>query len=311
MKTWVKLYTEIINDPDQGTLTWAQRGIWSALLALAGQLDHRDDENRETGRLDTPDRVAWHLRCADDELADALTAFGERGMIEEREGVLYLPNYAKRQARPPSARRNAVAERVRQHRAKTAGVCNDDVTSLHTECNDDVTTAKRGVTASESESDTESEAEADAEAPAGRGNGDSTSAELFQMVESAGILVNRTMAEQYLDILDDDAQGDLRLIRACFQEAASTGARPMPKWLQTVVRRCRRDGCMPGQWPGDGATTGPDPPGSANHAYYPDAGQTGTYYPNTPEARARELEIHRRKMAARKADHASPNGADP
>ena len=68
MKTWVKLYTEIIDDPDQGTLTLAQRGIWSLFLALAGKIDDRDDAWNETGRLDTVERVAWMLRVSVDEI---------------------------------------------------------------------------------------------------------------------------------------------------------------------------------------------------------------------------------------------------
>ena len=72
MKTWIKLYTEINRDPDIGTLTWAQRGIWSALLALAGEIDDRDENEQETGRLDTSTRVAWSIRCDLAELDEAI-----------------------------------------------------------------------------------------------------------------------------------------------------------------------------------------------------------------------------------------------
>ena len=166
MKSWVKLYTEILDDPDQGTLSWAQRGMWSALLALAGKLDHREGErDTETGRLDTVDRIAWHLRCDPCELEEAVAAFTERGMVEERDGVLYLPNYAKRQARPVSARRNAVAQRVRAHRERQAEERNEDVTTLQ----DDVTSVQRGVTPSDSETDSDTDTDSEvvgADAPA-------------------------------------------------------------------------------------------------------------------------------------------------
>lgn len=112
MKAWVKLYTEIIEDPDQGTLTLAQRGIWSMLLALAGRIDDRDAEGQETGRLDTPARVAWMLRCSESELAGALPAFEERGMVHLVDGVLHLTHYPQRQA-PISS-----TERVRQFRQR-------------------------------------------------------------------------------------------------------------------------------------------------------------------------------------------------
>lgn len=111
MKPWVKLHVEIIDDPDQGTLTLAQRGVWSMLLALAGFVDDRDEAGIETGRLDTPARVAWRLRVSLPELEEALGAFQERGMVDLRDdGALYLPNYGRRQAAMP------VGERVQRHR---------------------------------------------------------------------------------------------------------------------------------------------------------------------------------------------------
>ena len=53
MKSWVKLYTEINRDPKMAQFTWAQRGIWAALLALAGELDVRNGDGSESGELDT------------------------------------------------------------------------------------------------------------------------------------------------------------------------------------------------------------------------------------------------------------------
>ena len=150
MKSWVKLYTEINRDADMGTLTWAQRGIWSAFLALAGQIDDRDEEDDETGALDTPGRVAWHLRLSQDELDDALAAFTERGMVDERDGVLYLTNYPMRQQVPPSQRRPAQRDRQRAHRADA-------------QCHNPVTTLSRDVTPSETESDTDTDSDTESE----------------------------------------------------------------------------------------------------------------------------------------------------
>ena len=147
MKTWVKVYTEINRDPDIGTLTWAQRGIWTALLALAGEIDDRDEDERETGVLDTVQRVAWSIRCDTDELREAVSEFEERGMIAgDFDGVLYLPNYPKRQGRPPSSRPTAVAERVQRHRDKSKAECNDVTGSV-----------QRGVTPSDTDTDTEAD----------------------------------------------------------------------------------------------------------------------------------------------------------
>ena len=136
MKTWVKLYTEINRDPEMASLTWAERGIWSALLALAGEIDVRDELGGETGALDTVENVAWHLRCDETEMEIALAAFKVRGMVTTRDGIVYIVHYGERQARPPSSRPEAVAQRVREHRERERG-------------NEDVTRVKRGVTPSD------------------------------------------------------------------------------------------------------------------------------------------------------------------
>lgn len=145
MRTWVKLYTESNRDPKVGTMTWQQRGIWCALLALAGELDARDDDDNPTGELDTPQAVAWHIRASQPELQDALDALIERQMVHMEAGVLFVTNFAKRQRRAPSDAREVVAERVKRHR-------NGHVTPLHP-----------GVTASEEESESDSEGDADSE----------------------------------------------------------------------------------------------------------------------------------------------------
>lgn len=151
MKTWVKLKTKINHDPEVGTLSWAHRGIWCALLALAGEIDDRDGDDRETGRLDTPENTAWRIRCDWSEFQAALAEFLKRGgWIEERDGVLYLTKYRESQERPPSSRRKAVAERVQRTRARKAQRCNEGVTTLHAH----VTPLD-----TESESDTETESE--------------------------------------------------------------------------------------------------------------------------------------------------------
>lgn len=182
MKSWVKLYTEITRDPKIGSLSWAQRGIWTALLALAGELDVRDDEDRETGEIDTIPNIAWRLRCDEEELREALEAFQARDMIGLVEGscgaVVMVTHYGERQRRAESDRRAAVLERVQRHRtvkraAQSVPECNavtvdgdgvtaectESVTPLHRECNEVVTRVYRGVTASESESDTDTESE--------------------------------------------------------------------------------------------------------------------------------------------------------
>lgn len=133
-------------------LSWSQRGIWSALLALAGEIDDQDEEGA-TGYLGPADDVALLIRCDDDEFAEAVSAFTERNMLHDENDVLYLTRFRDRQSRAPSSRRAAVKERVQRHRRRKERASNEDVTTLH----DDVTTAQRPVTPPDTESDTDTD----------------------------------------------------------------------------------------------------------------------------------------------------------
>tara|TARA_Y100000310_G_scaffold333259_1_gene410450 strand:- start:437 stop:1363 length:927 start_codon:yes stop_codon:yes gene_type:complete len=141
MKLWVRLYTEVLVDPKMGSLTWEQKGVWYTLVALAGMIDDRDEEESETGRLDTIVNVAWHLRpIAPDEMDGAIAAFTERDMIELRDDILYLTNYRKRNSSAVSDRPSHVAERVKRHRNKQKKGRNESETPLHRGRNENVTT---------------------------------------------------------------------------------------------------------------------------------------------------------------------------
>jgi len=218
MRTWVKLYTEINRDPKIGTLTWAQKGIWSALLALAGEIDAEDESGQRTGALDTVDNIAWRLRCDEAELSEAMDTFAERGMaIEDDAGIWYLPNFANRQARAPSQRRDAVRARVQQHRAKVTFHCNEDVTTL-----------RQAVTPSESDTDTEAEAESEPPVPAMAG--------IMHCVEEMFGL-NAMNAEKATDLADEYGPDALSY---ALTEAHEHGA---PKWA--YVRAILENGGKP------------------------------------------------------------------
>ena len=249
MKSWVKLYTEINRDPDMGTLTWAQRGIWAALLALAGEIDDRDGDGAETGRLSTPDRVAWHLRLPEAELADCVSALEARQMIAtDDDGVLRLVNYGERQARKPSDARERVRARVAKARDGNAPVsrCNADVTPLYRP-------VSRTDSDSDSDSDSESESDADVVAPQQqqqpareeRPPADSEEGQLFTTLEASGRLPSSMEAQLWLDMLADMGWP---LMQACLAEAAKQGKPPSPAYVGAMAQRCKREGVQPGQW---------------------------------------------------------------
>ena len=93
MKTWIKLHTKALDSPDIGALSWAHRGIFDALILLAGRLDYRNDDNQETGQLDTLERTAWRIRCNLDEFHEAVSVFAAHGMVTEDAEGLTLTNY--------------------------------------------------------------------------------------------------------------------------------------------------------------------------------------------------------------------------
>jgi len=152
MKSWVKLYTDANHDPRTITLTWAQRGIWAALLALAGEMDVLDEQGAPTGELDTVAYTALRIRCDLPQFQEALAAFVARGMAEVRDGVVVLCRYAERQAPPPSHRRAAQRDRQRRHRAAQAVTSpSDAVTSVSPA----VTTLSPAVTPPDTDTDTD------------------------------------------------------------------------------------------------------------------------------------------------------------
>lgn len=227
MKTWIKLRTKINHDPEMGTLSWAQRGIWAALLALAGEIDDRDGEGRETGLLDTLVNTAWRIRADQAELNEAVAAFRERGWVAETDGRLCIIKYRVVQERAPSDSREAVAERVKRSRANAGGRCNEGVTSAA----DDVTSVNRGVTASDSESDTESESDAETDTHTAAPRADVAPA-------GAGVCGGATMADPDADMAGDgDATDREELLVALGDRFASETGIAAPKNVRTQRQR--------------------------------------------------------------------------
>jgi hypothetical protein len=169
MKSWVKLYSEVLDDPDLGGMTNCQFGLWAKMLALAGRIDDRDQAGEMTGRLDTAPRIAWRLRCSEEEVRDVMRAWcGGTKFAEGADGIVVMVRYAKRQERAPSDAREAVAQRVqrcRERKTEEQEVVTERVQREQagdvTACNEDVTSLNRGVTASDSDSDSHTEADSD------------------------------------------------------------------------------------------------------------------------------------------------------
>jgi len=135
MRTWIKLYTEILRDPKIHRLADKQFRACINLFALAGLID-------EDGLVGTVDDIQFHLRLDRRETVGVLSC-----LVTAK--ILYFeaPNYrviafARRQEKPPSQVKESILRRVQAHRARKKGLLengNEDVTSLHVRGNEPVT----------------------------------------------------------------------------------------------------------------------------------------------------------------------------
>lgn len=96
MSEWIKLYTDILDDPKMVQLTWEECGTWMMLLLLASDLEHRDADGNPTGRVDTLEHVAWHLERSVAELAPAVEKLLQLDLLHrDADGVLYVTDFAQ------------------------------------------------------------------------------------------------------------------------------------------------------------------------------------------------------------------------
>lgn len=134
MRYWVKLWTEMLDDPKMGRLTDRQHRLCTNLFCLAGIID-------DNGRLlDTTD-IAYKVRRDVDSVAEDLSALAAVHIVEQVDGAWHLVHFDKRNERPPSAEPEAVRERVSRYREKKRE-SNENVTTLQ----NDVTTTPENVT---------------------------------------------------------------------------------------------------------------------------------------------------------------------
>jgi len=122
---WVKMWVEALDDPKLIRMSLAERAAWWGLIKLARKLD---PEGENTGRLETGgqgldmDEIAdaLHIKTETDRqaLESMVSKMESRGSLRWNGSVLTIVHYEERQRIPLSARPEAVAERVRQHRER-------------------------------------------------------------------------------------------------------------------------------------------------------------------------------------------------
>jgi len=114
------MWIEALDDPKVTRLTLAERGAWWGLLQLAGKCDAGGKILSGGEGLEIVEIVdALHIKTVEDRqsLESMLAKMEERGSLMWNEGhILTVIHYEERQRIPPSARPEAIAERVRRHR---------------------------------------------------------------------------------------------------------------------------------------------------------------------------------------------------
>lgn len=131
---WFRLFTEARNDSKLDALNDREFRIWFKLLCFAaegeprGQVDYLD-----------PEYVAMELRVGVDELDSAISRMVRLRLVERSDTRVTFQAFEERQYDKPSARPEAVRERVRKSRTKANG---ESVTPLQR----DVTPLQRDVT---------------------------------------------------------------------------------------------------------------------------------------------------------------------
>jgi len=114
---WVKLYTEMLDDPKIGRLTAALRWRFVELVLLAGECDAEGYLLKGDEPL-TIDDIAWRLRGDPDNLKENMDRLQEAGLIENQDGVWLISKFAERQGRSQSEKRKQWREAQQRKRGK-------------------------------------------------------------------------------------------------------------------------------------------------------------------------------------------------
>ena len=121
---WMKMWLEALDDPKLTRLFLAERGAWWGILQLAGKCDAGGKLISGDQGLDMDEIAdALHIKTAEDQqaLESMIAKMEKRGSLVWNDDVLTVVHYEERQRIPPSARPEAVAERVRRYRDRQKG----------------------------------------------------------------------------------------------------------------------------------------------------------------------------------------------
>lgn len=228
MRYWVKLYTEIINDPKMGRLTDRQFRTCINLFALAGEID-------QDGALPPIDDLSWRLRMQSADLAADLKALAAVGIMSFTSDAWIITKWQERQAKAPSAAKEKVLQRVHEYRERER---NENVTTLHNEAKRDVTPPEKN------RIDIEKKRE-EREAPAARDDDEIPPdvRAIRNAYDSCGLMMTKTHLDAHLLVIK---QVGLATWQRGWAAAMEKGKQNVPSY----VARCAESAMLAEQRPG-------------------------------------------------------------
>jgi len=121
---WIKLYTEMLDDPKIGLLSVELRWRFVELLLLAGECDEDGLLLISEKPMTVPD-MAWRLRADEQVLGTELEELQQAGLIDFKDSTWYIVKFSERQGRPQKEKREQWREAQQRHRDKADDVIDD------------------------------------------------------------------------------------------------------------------------------------------------------------------------------------------
>jgi len=243
VKTWIKLYTEILDDYKLSQLSDGQYRVMMECFALAG----RTDEEGYIGKLP---EISWKLRRPLEELRVIFPVLADANILTpDEDGSWYVTHFAERNSSPPSDEPEAVKERVQRYRQRKRQERNGNATALQGSGNADVTPL-------EGEGEGESEGEGEEESHPRDFLGDVYAGKV-EGLDNAGIadpnqdeLLYSRYGDEALNILVDSGGQFTRnkrandVLRAAILTLAETPGFIPRRW-ETSIQTCIKGGVSP------------------------------------------------------------------
>ena len=107
---WVKIYTEMIDDPKIGRLNDATKWRFVSLVLLAGECDQDGALISGNESMSVTD-IAWRLRVTREQCETEIKPLVDCGILAEDDGLYFIPKFSDRQGRPQSEKRAMWRER--------------------------------------------------------------------------------------------------------------------------------------------------------------------------------------------------------